>query len=312
MHRVEGVPGLAHLRGPAHLAIGVFDGVHLGHQAVIRAALADARNDGGTAVVVTFDPHPQAVLRPGSEPRQLTSTAHKLRLLEALGVTHLLVIPFTPEFAATHPADFVRALAAHARPLGGINVGHEWTFGRGRAGNLELLRTLGAELGFKVTGIPEVVALGEPVSSTRIRQLVADGRLAEAGTLLGRTFSLLGNVVRGDAVGRKLGFPTANIHTGREQFPPDGVYVATAGTVDGEHLAVVNIGVRPTRAEAGRQRVLEAHLLDFNGDLYGRELEIVFHRFLRGEQRFESLDALRAQIARDIASARSGAGAKDR
>jgi len=308
MEMVQGVAGLGSLRGPVHLAIGVFDGVHPGHRAVIEAALADARADGGSAVVVTFDPHPQAVLRPDSAPRLLTSTAHKLRLIGALGVDHLLVLPFTQELASKEPDPFVRELRAAPDRLGGIIVGHEWSFGRGRSGNLDLLRRLGAELGFNVTGVPEVRAGGAPVSSTRIRTAIASGAIEEAAGLLGRRYSVLGRVAAGDGVARQLGFPTANLHTDREQFPPDGVYAARARIQGGDWLAVVNIGVRPTRAEAGRLRMLEAHLLDFSGNLYDQALEIEFTRLLREERTFPSLDALREQIARDVLDARAAGG----
>lgn len=304
MEILSGVAGLTSLPGPVHLAIGVFDGVHPGHRAVIAAAIEDARADGGTAVVVTFDPHPQSVLRPESAPRLLTSTPHKLWLIGELGVDRVLILPFTQEFAATEPAAFVRDLCQAAAPLGGITVGHEWSFGRHRSGNLDLLRRMGEELGFKVNGVAEVRIDGEPVSSTRVRAAVAAGSLGDAARLLGRPFSVLGRVAAGDGVARQWGFPTANLHTDREQFPPDGVYAATARTQTGSWDAVVNIGVRPTRAEAGRLRVLEAHLLDFAGDLYGVELEVEFVLRLREEARFPSLEALRVQIARDIEAAR--------
>jgi riboflavin kinase/FMN adenylyltransferase len=287
------------------LAIGVFDGVHLGHRAVIERALADARNTGGTAVVVTFDPHPMRVLRPEKAPRLLTSTPHKIRLVRQLGLSHLLVLPFDLAFAATPAEEFIRQLAAAARPLREICVGHQWSFGKGRAGNLELLARLGAELGFEEVGVPAVEIDGRIVSSTIIRQAVEFGDLPTAARLLGREYTILGTVVEGLHLGRMLGFPTANLSAHNEQFPPNGVYVVEARRNGGAPLrGVANIGVRPTLAQASGERVLEVHLFDFDGDLYGTDLEIAFRHFLRPEEKFASLDALREQIGHDVKAAR--------
>jgi riboflavin kinase/FMN adenylyltransferase len=309
---VDSIPGvirsisdLAQIPGPLYLAIGVFDGVHLGHQAVIGRALAAARRDGGTAVVVTFDPHPVRALRPEQAPRLLTSTPHKLQLIRDLGVMHQLVIHFDREFAATAPEDFIRALAAASKPLREICVGFEWSFGKGRAGNLALLDRLGEELGFAEVGVPAVEIDGEIVSSTLIRHAVETGNLEHAERLLGRPFTILGTVVTGDQVGRKLGFPTANISAHNEQYPPNGVYAVKVQRGEDELRGVVNIGVRPTIANASGERVLEVHLFDFDGDIYGEDLEITFTKFLRSEQRFPGLDALKAQIARDVEAAKA-------
>ncbi|MDQ3624339.1 MAG: riboflavin biosynthesis protein RibF, partial [Verrucomicrobiota bacterium] len=248
------IASLSVLRGPTFLAIGVFDGVHLGHRAVIERALNDARAAGGTAAAVTFDPHPVRVLRRDEAPRLLTSTPHKLRLIRALGVEHLLVIPFTLDFAATPPEDFIRALAVSANSVREICVGHQWSFGKGRAGNLALLDRLGHELGFDEVGVPAVEIDGEIVSSTLIRQAVERGDLDRAARFLGRRYTILGTVVRGRQLGRELGFPTANLSAHNEQFPPNGVYAVTA-QLDGETLpGVVNIGVRPTIQEATGER----------------------------------------------------------
>ena len=292
--------------GPVFLAIGVFDGVHLGHRAVIEQAIADARLAGGTAVVVTFDPHPIRVLRPEKAPRLLTSTPHKLRLIRSLGVEHLLIIPFDLAFAATPPEEFIRALAAAGKPLREICVGHQWSFGKGRAGNLEMLARLGGELGFEEVGVPAVEIGGRIVSSTLIRQAVEAGRLGEAAGLLGRDYTILGTVIEGRKLGRKLGFPTANLSAHNEQFPPNGVYaVEILRNGDAPLTGVANIGVRPTIAEAGGERVLEVHIFDFDQALYGEDLEIRFRHFLRSERKFPSLDALRTQIASDAGAARA-------
>ena len=298
------VAELAGLPGPLFLAIGVFDGVHLGHQAVLRRALDDARTASGIAVAVTFDPHPIRVLRPEQAPRLLTSTPHKLQLIRGLGVAHILLIPFDHAFAATDPADFIRALVSAAKPLREICVGFEWSFGKGRAGNLALLEKLGAQLGFAEVGVPAMEVDGEIVSSTLIRRAVEKGDLDHAARLLGREFTILGTVVEGDHIGKTLGFPTANLSAHNEQFPPNGVYAVEARR--GAHLlpGVVNIGVRPTIKTASGERVLEVHLFDFDHAIYGEDLEITFRKFLRPEQKFPSLDALRAQIAQDAAHAR--------
>ena len=301
---LHSVADLARLRGPLFLAIGVFDGVHLGHRAVIARALSDAEKAGGTAVVVTFDPHPIRLLRPELAPRLLTSTPHKVRLIRALGVPHLLIIPFNRAFAATPPADFIRGLAAAARPLREICVGFEWSFGKGRAGNLALLDQLGHELGFDEVGVPAVEVDGEVVSSTLIRQAVESGELNKASRLLGREYTILGTVTKGAQLGRTLGFPTANLSAHNEQFPPNGVYAVAVTHGERTLRGVANIGVRPTVTNASGERLIEVHLLDWEADLYGADLEVTFHRFLRPEQKFAGLDALRAQIARDAAAAR--------
>ncbi len=301
---LRAIPDLATLPGPAYLAIGVFDGVHLGHRSVLLRALADARAAGGSAVAVTFDPHPAKILRPSAAPRLLTATAHKLRLIRGLGIESVLVIPFTADFAATPPEDFVLKLHAACHPLREICVGHEWSFGRGRAGNLEMLRRMGDRLGFDEVGVPAVRVDGEIVSSTAIRAAVEAGDLARASLLLGRHYSILGAVVRGDQIGRSLGFRTANLSAHNEQFPPNGVYAVTALWRDRLLKGVVNLGVRPTISSATGERLLELHLLDFDQDIYGEDIEVTFLHRLRPEQKFASLEALKAQIARDVAEAR--------
>jgi riboflavin kinase/FMN adenylyltransferase len=301
---LRAIPELASVSGPVYLAIGVFDGVHLGHRSVLLRALSDARAAGGTAVAVTFDPHPAKILRPGAAPRLLTATAHKLRLIRAIGVECVLVIPFDAQFAATPPEAFVFELRSACRPLREICVGHEWSFGRGRAGNFELLRRMGDQLGFDEVGVPAVKVDGEIVSSTAIRGAVESGDLARASALLGRDYAILGTVIRGDQLGRSLGFPTANLSAHNEQFPPNGVYAVTALWRDRPLRGVVNLGVRPTVASATGERLLELHLFDFDQEIYGDDVEVTFRRFLRPEKKFDSLDALKTQIAKDVSEAR--------
>ena len=303
MHVLRTISDLAQIPGPVVLAIGVFDGVHLGHRAVIQRALLDARAALGTAVVVTFDPHPIRVLRPEQVPRLLTSTQHKLQLIGDLGVEYLLIIPFDRAFAATPPEHFIRALAAACSPLRVICVGHQWSFGKARAGNLAMLDRLGNELGFEEIGVPAVQVDGQVVSSTLIRGAVESGDLAKAARFLGRPFTSLGTVVKGDQLGRTIGFPTANLSAHNEQFPPNGVYSATVRRGSSQHRGVVNIGIRPTIANASGERVLEVHLFDFSEEIYGVDLELTFEQFLRPERKFSGLDELRAQISADVKSA---------
>lgn len=303
MRSLHQITELASIPGPLVVAAGVFDGMHPGHQAVLRAALDAAKAVNGTAVALTFDPHPSKILRPQSAARLLTSTRHKLRLMEDFGISTVLVIPFDKEFAAVEAEDFLRQLAASASGLVRICVGRGWKFGHARRGDADLLRSLGPELGFETTEVEPVAIDGVMVSSTLIRRAVEAGEFETARRLLGRNYSVLGTVMQGDGLGRKLGFPTANLAAHNEQFPPDGVYAvrvhSTAGTIPG----VANIGSRPTVKTAG-ERLLEVHLFDFTGDLYGQDIEAEFLRFLRPEKAFPSVDALREQIACDVEDAR--------
>ena len=303
MDVLRSIPELSRLRGPIFTAIGVFDGVHLGHQAVISTSAEHARAVGGKAVVITFDPHPMKVLRPERAPHLLTATQHKIELIRGLGVEHLLVVQFDRDFAATPPEEFVQQLVYYANPLREICVGHEWSFGKNRAGNLALLQKLGAEHQFNVVGITPVALNGKVVSSTAIREAVKKGDLAKAAEMLGRDYTILGTVKRGAQLGRTLGFPTANLSAHSEQFPPNGVYAAEA-KLDGAVLrGVANLGYRPTLAQARPERLLELHLFDLDREIYGEDVEVRFLRFLRTEQKFGSLDELKAQIARDVEQA---------
>jgi riboflavin kinase / FMN adenylyltransferase len=299
------ISDLSELPGPVVLAIGVFDGFHLGHRAVVERAISDARAAQGTPVVVTFDPHPAAILRPQNAPPLLTSTRHKLKLFGDAGVRHALVLQFTQEFASKAPENFVAELAAACRPLREICVGEDWAFGKGRAGDLALLSSLGERFEFTAVGLPAVTVEGRPVSSTGIRAALENGELELAGRLLGRDFSVLGTVAEGRKLGRTLGVPTANVRPESEQLPPNGVY-AVRIALDGRlHSGIANVGVRPTISPEGIHRLVEVHLFDFSGELYGRDMEVSFLRFVRPEKKFPGLDALRAQIASDVASVRA-------
>ena len=288
---------LAAEKRPIYLAIGVFDGVHLGHQRVI----TQARDAGGLSVALTFDPHPIRVLRPDHAPVLLTSTAHKLALIRQLGIDACVLINFDNTFAATTAEKFVEQIAFCRH----VCVGTRFHFGHNRAGNPALLEKLAPRYGFTVTEIkPVLTPDGEMISSTVVRQHILAGNLDRAALMLGRPFSILGTVEKGDGVGHQLGFPTANLNSHHEAFPPDGVY-ATRVIVSGQiFTGVINLGRRPTFAGRSHQRVLEVHLLDFNRDIYGQELEVIFIQKLRAEQKFASVEELKKQIAADIAAAR--------
>ena len=286
------------------VAIGVFDGVHLGHQQVIRQTVADAEQHEALSVVVTFDRHPNAVVAPQRMPPPVYSLTQKLRAIEALGVEAAWVIHFDEAFSRQTGEEFVRALARDFSQLRSVCVGSGFTFGHRRSGDVELLRRLGAELNFSMHGLAAVSLDGEPVSSTRIREAIRSGQFDAAGQMLGRAWSLAGPVVKGDQLGGKLGFPTANLDVNGRVLPPNGVYAVHVHLGSQIHRGVLNIGVRPTVATGQPQVRVEAHLLDFNGDLYGQDMEITFVEKLREEQKFPSLDALQEQIARDVANAR--------
>ncbi len=298
---LHSIGDLARVPGPVHLAIGVFDGVHLGHQAVIRTALDQPR---GSAVLVTFDPHPARVLRPERAPRLLTSTRHKLAIVERLGVRHALVLAFDDTFASTEAEDFVRQLQSACRPLGSIAVGEDWTFGHRARGSVALLRSLGLD----VHAVGAVQVDGAVARSTGVREAIETGDFERAARLLGRPATVLGTVVGGRQLGRKIGFRTANLALENEQLPPHGVYAVRA-TLGARSLAgVANLGVRPSIASGEPECRLEVHLFDFDRDIYGRDLEVEWVAFLRPEQAFPSIEALSAQIARDADAARKQVG----
>lgn len=287
------------------VALGNFDGVHRGHQALVAAITDAASQRSGTPVVLTFDPHPSRVLAPGACPTALMTLDQKTATLFRLGVHAVAVLPFTPEIAAARPEDFAadvlqRALGAHA-----VVVGTNFHFGRGRAGDVGTLRRQGETLGFAVIEVAPVVVDGDRVSSSRIREALAGGDAGAAARLLGRPHCVFGAVVRGEGRGRTIGIPTANLRPENETLPALGVYAAWCwpGTTPAACPAVVNIGRRPTFG-AGAVSV-EAHLLDFSGDLYGQRLGLSFVSRLRGEQAFPGPEALVAQIRSDIAAARA-------
>jgi len=304
MKVLRAIDELSSLPGSTHLAIGVFDGLHVGHQAVIGRALESARQSSGHAVVVTFDPHPVRVLRPEKAPRLLTSTRHKVKLIEKLGVDAVLLLEFTLEFSKTAPEIFIEKLAQAAQHLNQICVGQEWTFGANRSGSIRLLEKMAPKLGFHVASVAPISVDQRVVSSTLIRSAVEGGDLQSAAKYLGRDFTILGTVTQGRQLGRRLGFPTANLQAHNELFPPDGVYAAKAWFREQEYGGVVNIGIRPTIENESGERTLELHLFDFDQQIYGEDIEVAFVQYLRAEQKFAGVDELRGQIRRDAELAR--------
>jgi riboflavin kinase/FMN adenylyltransferase len=286
------------------LAIGFFDGVHLGHQQIIRQAVADAQQHNTAAVVLTFDQHPSTVVAPHHVPPLIQGREQRVQSIAALGPDALLMLPFTEEFSRQPAESFVRTLASELRGIHSVCIGSNFHFGHRRSGNLEVLRALGEEIGFTVHGVASVGLDGTAISSTRIREAIQAGRLDEAGQMLGRPWSIAGKIVRGDARGRALGFPTANLSVAGLALPPYGVYAAQAVVAGHRHAAVVNLGVRPTVTGGVAAPQLEAHLLGFTGDLYAQDLEVIPVRYLRGERRFESLEDLRRHIGKDVEQAR--------
>jgi len=296
---------LASLKGPIVLAAGTFDGLHLGHQALIRCAMEEADSVNGTAVVMTFDRHPASVVRPGMAPKILTRNDQKISLLEGIGVTALLLLEFTPELASVPAEEFIASLVAACHPLRMICVGSQWSFGKGGTGTIALLEQVGREKEFSVTQIDPVEVSGSAISSTRIRTAIAAGDFAEATACLGRPYFLTGMVVKGAGLGVTIGFPTANLDVEGMQLPPDGVYAVRVTTKGFQLSGVCNIGVRPTVDPSSSHRTVEVHLFDVTRDVVGKELSVEFVQYLRSEQKFSGLEELTTQIQRDCSIARA-------
>jgi riboflavin kinase / FMN adenylyltransferase len=285
------------------LALGNFDGVHRGHRKILDRLKRVADEHGATSVVMTFDPHPPRVVRPDKAPPLLMTMAQKLEAIEHAGVSGAAIVRFTRELSLWEPETFVRAVLVDWMRVAEVWVGANFLFGHDRSGNFTLLRSLGVRYGFKAEKIDPIRYKDFVVSSTRIRRLVGEGRVDEAGALLGRSYFVDGVVIEGDRRGTAIGFPTANLCTENELLPPHGVYATTA-TIDGiVRASVTNIGVRPTVDDTGRTTI-ETHIFDFNRDLYGAAVRIGFVQRLRDERAFASLDLLRAQIGADCDRAR--------
>lgn len=284
------------------LALGNFDGLHRGHQKIVERVRRGATERGATAVAMTFDPHPPRVVRPDKAPSLLMTLPQKIEALTRAGVQGIAIVRFTPELSRWDPEMFVRVVLVEWLHVAEVWVGANFLFGHDRTGNFSMLRTLGVRYGFRAEKIDPVRYKEFVVSSTRIRRLVAEGRVDEAGALLGQIYAIDGVVVRGRQRGQQLGFPTANLCTENELIPPAGVYATTA-TIDGiVFSSVTNIGVRPTFGDDDRL-VIETHVLGLNRDLYGTKVRLGFVQRLRDERTFETIDALTSQIRADSQAA---------
>lgn len=296
---IERIPDAA---GPVCATIGNYDGVHLGHASILRAVVDRARREEATSLLVTFEPHPTHVVAPARAPRLLQTRDQKLRALESTGLDAVLVVPFTPELARLSGVEFLDAVFGAALELRSIHVGGNFRFGRNRSGDVTLLRSAGALRSFDVVEVEAVMVDGEVVSSSAIRKRLKDGGDVDgAAAMLGRPFALAGEVVRGDGRGRRLRYPTANLACGEALIPARGVYVTETAVEAAVHPSITNVGVRPTFD--GERPTVETHLIDFEGDLYHRRLEVHFLARIRDEMRFDGPAALSDQIGRDLAAA---------
>ena len=306
--RVIGGPDLPELPAGTDataVTVGTFDGVHCGHRDVLARLTAHATATGQASLLVTFEPHPLEILNPGAAPALLTTRDEKLDLLESTGIDFVAIVPFTSEFARRSATEFVDDVLIGRFRMTALLVGHDHGFGRGREGDITLLRSLGASRGFSVDVVEPVSARsGEAVSSTLVRRAIAEPDLERARELLGRSYSVRGSVVAGAARGRLLGYPTLNVEPGspRKLLPPDGVYAVQVVGSHGRFDGMMNLGGRPTFGDD--RRTLEAHLFDADGDFYGQQVDVAFVARLRDTVRFPDADALVAQLRRDADAAR--------
>ena len=292
------------------ITIGAYDGVHLGHRAVIDRVCEIAAERSCRSALVTFDKHPAAVVRPESAPKLLTDAEQRLELLSRTALDAVVIVPFDIDQASETPQSFVERILVDHLATSAVVVGEDFHFGRGREGNVDLLRKMGLDDDFEVIPLdllPRTDGIDEPVSSTAIRRALAGGDISRANAMLGHHFEVRGQVVEGDQRGRLLGFPTANVDVpNRVCLPADGVYAGRYTRPNGEvHDCAINLGRRPTFYEHADHSLLEAHLLDFDGDLYGEVAEVAFTHFLRSERKFDGVDALIEQLRTDIEHART-------
>ena len=287
------------------MTVGNFDGVHLGHQAMLRDVAKRAGELGAPAVVVTFEPHPLKVLHPERAPRMIQTLRQKEEAIEACGIDTLVLVPFTRDFSLTPAKEFIRDLLVKRLVVREVHVGEHFMFGRERGGNMEVLRRIGDAAGFTVTGIADVADAAAAISSTRIRNALLEGDVASANALLGRTYAMDGLIAKGDRRGRKIGFPTMNLKPDNELYPKDGVYFTSVRieSFDRTFPSVTNVGRRPTVYE-DFATTIESYLLDFSSDVYGERVRVSFFDRVRDERKFPSLPDLTAQIERDVEATR--------
>ena len=294
----------AEIQRPTVLTLGVFDGLHLGHQLIMNTVVERARKVGAVPTVITFDPHPRAVLHPESAPPLLQTFDQKIEAFGVLGIEQTIVVRFTTEFSSISAPDFLRDVVKERLHAQEVYLGKGFAFGHNREGNIELLRRLGVELGFVAGEVPEVSFRGRRVSSSKIRELLAKGNVNLARRMLGRPYGVEGRVERGAERGHKLGFPTANLHPQNRVIPKNGVYV-TGTLIDGQwRRSVTNVGLRPTFGEATEPSV-ETYVMNWDGDLYGDVIRVRFLYRLRDERKFSGIDELKTQIDRDVRRANS-------
>lgn len=302
MRIVQGFRSIPPDLRPAAVALGVFDGVHVGHRALLDLAVREARTRRLAAMALTFDPHPMEIVAPARAPLPLTTLQERLALLAAAGLDGTIVVPFTADMAAMEAEAFVKDVLVEHVGARIVVVGFNHRFGRGARGDVGLLTELGRHLDLRTEIVGPVLVDGAAVSSSEIRARLQRGDLAGASRMLGRSYAVPGTVVHGAGRGRTLGYPTANIAPARPALVGAGVYACHADVAGGHHAAVVNVGVRPTFGE--RALTIEAHVLDFSGNLYGHAIVLTFVAHLRDERGFPSVDALREQIQADVAAAR--------
>jgi riboflavin kinase/FMN adenylyltransferase len=304
MQIVRGLESVPPDARPSVVALGTFDGVHLGHRAILGTAVTRARAAGRQALACTFEQHPAEILNPARAPKSISTVDERLELIAETGVDGVVVLSFTPALAAVEPEAFVKDVLLGRLRAHEIVVGFNHRFGRGARGDARLLQEMAGRLGFQAHVVPPLTVDGVAVSSSEVRTALQRGDVAAAAKFLGRPYWIGGTVTSGHGRGRTIGFPTANVAPDRDLLIPKGVYGCFAHVEGVAHPAVVNVGVRPTFAET--TLAIEAHLLDFTGDLYNRRMRLDFILHLREEMRFPSVDDLKAQIARDAAAAREG------
>ena len=294
----------AEIARPTVLTLGVFDGLHLGHQLIMRTVVEQARSLRAVPTVITFDPHPRAVLHAESAPPLLQTFDQKIEALDVLGIEQTIVVRFTRAFAQVRAEEFLRDVVHERLQARAVFLGRGFAFGYKREGSIELLRRVSAELGFHADEVPEVGLRGQRISSSRIRELLSQGRVNLARRMLGRPYGVEGRVVRGHERGRTIGFPTANLHPQNRVIPAAGVYTTATLIAGAWRRSITNIGTRPTFDQDG-QPSIETYVMDWAGDLYGDVVRVRFLRRLRAERKFASVDELKRQIDADVARARA-------